>query len=175
MGYYANGRGSITYKKEMNEADEETLRDMFFDVFEGSVEHVWCGNHRKTAVFFYADEKYYEDEVRDILEKAAEFGEIEDGEIEYIGEDDSMWHFVYVNGHWEEEGGHVVYEDSCRKIAMFPKLAKLLKHIKTSADLSITLDPLNLYAIIKECGLTQEDYDECLKEVNSLEPPTNNL
>ena len=48
-----------------------------------------------------------------MITKIAKIAPIKDGELSYIGEDDSLWRFRFVQDGgwgWVEENGHIVYE-----------------------------------------------------------------
>ena len=35
--------------------------------------------------------------------------EIEEGEVDYVGEDSALWRHIFVDGEWKEQNGKVVY------------------------------------------------------------------
>ena len=118
MGYYASGNGSITFKDKLTREERDAVFQLLSDAFACD----WCdlkdGNNVSTSFSIWNSEKYYDDEVRHALDSAAETAEIKDGEIEYVGEDGSLWRFIYRphdlttvgRGRWEEQSGRVVYD-----------------------------------------------------------------
>ena len=57
--------------------------------------------------------KYYEDDTYEVLDKIAPL--VESGEIEYSGEDESHWRFIFKDGTWNEEYGYIHYESELTK------------------------------------------------------------
>jgi len=111
MGYYVNADGFITlkegkYDKEMLLAVRNKLNKAFDEYDCGSNDDIpyysfgLCGN-------------YYADEVCKTLDDVADMvgNYITDGEVQFSGEDREYWRFVFKNGMWIEEPGHVVYNE----------------------------------------------------------------
>ena len=111
MGYYADGNGYVTVRK---------LEDKRMDELENVLKDCGCcfdydisdnANHTEVCLNFY--EKYYGDSVEELLNNLIQFG-IVDGEVEFSGEDYCHWRFKWYDkpkGHWEEQNGHVVYDE----------------------------------------------------------------
>lgn len=102
MGYSAAGNGIIILKNnDINSITpemEELLRNAFSDS-EVSPDHgLWLT---------YKYDKYDEDTVMLCLEAIALV--TESGSVEFTGEDDSFWRFVFQNGKWIEQSGEIVY------------------------------------------------------------------
>lgn len=112
MGYYANGKGNVTFKEVLSEEKYNKAKEILSEAFEcDGVREFQMTNTTEPATYFdlWNFEKYYGDEVERALRDVAKLGEIADGEIDYVGEDDSLWRFIYRNGSWYEENGSVVY------------------------------------------------------------------
>lgn len=107
MGYYANGTGSVVFDRILSDNEKRLMSDelAYFELD-------WFDDHKtdQTCLSIWNDGKYYSEIVEEILEYISKFANIVEGEIDYIGEDYSMWRYIYQNGSWEEQYGHVVYE-----------------------------------------------------------------
>ena len=105
MGYYADGSGLIKYKKPLNGHEISEVYKKLGDVFETDYD----ANESRTVFYISSSGKYYEEDVIDTLRSVAEIAKIDEGEIEYVGEDYGMWRFIYKDDEWEEQEGRVVY------------------------------------------------------------------
>lgn len=107
MGYYANGYGHITAK---NVDSYKKIRKMFgYNPGTNETPFDFWENEDELTINISNDGKYYEDEVDDFLISITEF--ITEGEVEYVGEDDCRWRFVFdpETVSWKEEDGYVTY------------------------------------------------------------------
>lgn len=107
MGYYAAGGGYVIYEKPITDEQAKIVDEQFG-------EWVWteeCGTTDGRIVDMAYDGKYYSDEVETVLDKLAELGPIKEGELEFSGEDNCHWRFLYKDGAWIEQLGHIVYDD----------------------------------------------------------------
>ena len=114
MGYYANGKGGITFKGTVSEDEFSNIRDLLSEAFECDGEREWKATSASDPITYFdiwENDKYYGDVVEDTLRKVADIADIMEGSIEYIGEDDSLWRFIYRDGEWIEQNGHVEYND----------------------------------------------------------------
>ena len=112
MGYYANGKGSISFKETLPEALFQEIAGCITSVMECDGCRKWTDKKAgKTYSSFdiWDNEKYYGDEVEEMLNKVASLAPIEEGELAYLGEDDCLWRFIYGDGVWHEENGEVCY------------------------------------------------------------------
>ncbi len=107
MGYYASGSGSANLKKgvDVEKLEADLLRkgnNLEFDFSESK--------NGEQFISFWDSDKYYEDEVLSFLEMLSP--SVENGVIEYLGEDGCTWRFIQdQTGSWREENGRVVYAD----------------------------------------------------------------
>lgn len=99
MGYYASYDGYIRFK---NNPDKETM-----DCLYNTLDCYSCKND-SLEVTFSGDEKYYENEIYEVLDKIKPF--VEEGKLEYHGEDEYYWRFIFKDNDWVEENGEVYYE-----------------------------------------------------------------
>lgn len=126
MGYYADYSGFIKTRflseeetKRMCERLEydskRSIEDLAGEVFD----NVYISEENKDGKTSYildinGFDKYRDDEVINFLANISEF--VEEGEIEYAGEDYSRWRFHFRNGEWYEDSGETVYINSTRPI-----------------------------------------------------------
>lgn len=119
MGYYADGDGYITFKEVLSDENYESLYKILswaFEDVDGYPKQVGSDGKVRTSINFWTSDKYYEDEVMDVLNAALRFGEVYDGELRYFGEDKTYWRFVYDGKRWQEECGEVVYGNDRNRI-----------------------------------------------------------
>lgn len=154
MEYYAHGSGGIIFKEELPEAVFDRIMNKLRKVFEAEGANSWKTTSNSSEVSYvdiWDNEKYYGDEVKTVLNEVAEMAEIEEGSIEYVGEDDSLWRFIYRDGKWHEENGHVEYSDLT--------IDKLSRAIKAYAryDLGVAERGYVYDMLTDICGLSDSD------------------
>lgn len=150
MSYYANGSGTITFKPGTDEDKINEIFDRYYDYqFDGS--EVWFDKSVDRLVLdFNHHENYHEEDVNDLLRDLTPF--VEGGELNFIGEDNSMWRFRFDGEGFEEENGDVIFESDAEHNVRFKKaLVKLLE--KEAEDLNLD----DLYRLSTEIGLTDDD------------------
>lgn len=101
MGYCADGSGSATLKRD---ADIAELKDKL-DALD-----VWLNwSIYKDSVDFYDSDNYHEDETIEFLDTLAPY--VADGEVNYTGEDGSIWRFRFDpdEQEWVEESAAIDY------------------------------------------------------------------
>ena len=104
MGYDANGNGFLKFKTQPpEEIFEEILKE-----FEYSAPSARADGERKDEIYVWSYDRYHEDAVLDILDKISPF--ISRGEIDYAGQDDEYWRFIFDGEKFVEENGSIVYE-----------------------------------------------------------------
>ena len=116
MGY-ARGSGNITFSRGLDDSDVRRIGKLLdseyfdYDFFAEQHKKNSMNPHRPIGVDFWQDDKYHGDSVEKMLGEIASVAPIKEGELRYIGEDDSLWRFRFIqDGGWVEENGHVVYE-----------------------------------------------------------------
>ena len=97
MGYSASWGGYIRFKEEPSNEIEKKI-DKELNVYYKENNTINVGN----------DGKYHDDEVFSLLNEIKDL--VEDGMIEYNGEDHANWRIYFKNGNWLEETGYVYYE-----------------------------------------------------------------
>ena len=113
MGYYANGNGFVDFGSRLNDVDFQKAKEILSCAFEtdGTQDFIDSKTNIVRTVFdIWNNEKYYGDDVEAALADAAAIAPIEDGEICYVGEDNTFWRFIWKDDKWVEENGEVVYE-----------------------------------------------------------------
>ena len=117
---YAHGSGSATIKPgNTKESIREAVKGCYIlsrDNFEYDVQK----NDLEISI---VHDIYHDDEVLEFLNTIAPF--VSDGQIEFGGEDDGHWAFIFnpATSKWEEQNGQIVYGD--RKLIDLSKVAVL--------------------------------------------------
>ena len=92
MGYTATGRGYIQFIPGNEELIKELLENSPFD---------WDWDNDDGGLSIWQCEKYYDDKYNEVLAKLTPF--VKFGELEFVGEDGSMWRFVFRDDKFVEE------------------------------------------------------------------------
>ena len=111
MSYYANGELKIVYlstdKDIIDKVENAFLYvnqryDMDCEVSED-----------RTVIEAYGNERYSTSATEKLLELLTEIAPIQEGsEIDFCGEDQTYWRYIFENGQWKEQNGEIVYSDS---------------------------------------------------------------
>ena len=116
MSYYATGSGTIDFKEILTEEAKEKVKKILKETFGEAAEvgtYSPCFFEKRTekysAASLWTDSKYYDYEVSEALDEISKIAEIAEGEIDYRGEDDTYWRFIWQDGEWREENGEVTY------------------------------------------------------------------
>ena len=99
MGYYANGGGQVVLKDNVPQDVIEILEKDFAEVADSPDGGLWM-------TFEY--DKYYDDEITEAMNKLAPY--VKSGNVEFTGEDDSVWRFHFYDGKVRYEVGRTVFE-----------------------------------------------------------------
>ena len=105
MGYYAEFEGGLVFE---NSLSKETQREITRLIDEAMPlnQHDWPTDF---SLYFSGSGNYGEDNVKEALIKISETAEIKEGDLEYSGEFDSYWRFIFQDSKWHEQNGNVVY------------------------------------------------------------------
>lgn len=111
MGYYARGSGSIRFS-HLTDKEIEEIEVAVGEIFD---EYDACGDNDTENGFtidFWMDNKYHGEPLETMLSDLAQKYGIEEGGVQFIGEDDSLWRFLFVKEHgcFIEQDGRIVYE-----------------------------------------------------------------
>ena len=67
----------------------------------------------RTVIEAYGNERYSTSATEKLLELLTEIAPIQEGsEIDFCGEDQTYWRYIFENGQWKEQNGKIVYSDS---------------------------------------------------------------
>lgn len=111
MGYYANGNGYITFSRRLTDNDVLSVDDILQNsCFDFDFHH---GNKDGSSVDVWCYDKYHDDDVRNAIQNIADKFPVKEGCIEFAGEDDEHWRFLYdaEDNDWLEQTGHIVYDE----------------------------------------------------------------
>lgn len=100
MGYYASGEGTIKFKDETAEEIISNYIQKFKEIFE-------CVECSKSEISFNGYDKFYSDEIEELLDEITP--NTESGDIEYVGEDYALWRYHFDGTAFIEENGSVTY------------------------------------------------------------------
>ena len=141
MGYYATGWGTARLRADFDESKVEEI----IDNDEGfSTIHLGSDG----VIEFEQYDKYYDDLVNSTLTKLAPF--CDSGEIEFNGEDDCAWRFLFGNGSLTEENGHTIYDSEHE---FYEKIVKAFTVVLSD----VIRDPRERLEICLRLGLNAED------------------
>ena len=110
MSYYANGDLKIVYltaDKSITEKIENAFLhvNMRYD-YECDISDT-C-----TTVEAWGNELYSTEVIKKLLDLLTEIAPIQEGsEIDFCGEDQTYWRYIFENGQWKEQNGEIVYSD----------------------------------------------------------------
>lgn len=119
MSYMASSSGYIDIL-----TTEENFSEISIDVkiiLEEAFTRVSVSKSRPLSIDVDDWSNYHEDDVKFALTEINEKYHITSGEIEFSGEDNSFWRFIYKNGDWYEENGWVTYEGSPSHLIAAPQ------------------------------------------------------
>ena len=108
MGYEARGNGEIMLNRKPEDIPAGIIDKgwrAFSEVAPSPDGGLWITQE---------SQRYYEDAVLDFLTAIAPY--TASGHIEFVGDDDYMWRFVWTNGEWQEQNGRIVWEPANRDV-----------------------------------------------------------
>ena len=123
MGYWAKGEGYILFS---NKVETKTMTGFLIGLTahftqltaETSIKEAGHPNYGCACIDVSCgrSQDYNGDDLAKVLEEIAKAAEsigspIKEGKIDFVGEDDSLWRFIYRDGSWHEENGQTEYED----------------------------------------------------------------
>ena len=110
MGYYASGSGSATIIKGQEKALEAVLENKYGKRgLNCGLEYDFDNIKDECYISIYDSEKYHEDSTTEFLSVIAPY--ISEGHLNYSGEDDCIWRFIYSpdTKEWKEENATIDY------------------------------------------------------------------
>ena len=154
MSYYATGHGDITFKKLLNENEKKLIRKELESVIVDTVEFDdVIGNESYTTIPIFTNSKYDDDVTAYALDKIAEIAEIQDGIIEFTGEDWATWRFVFKDDKWIDQIGITDYE--CGETRIAEAFRSYVMHDLESGNKDHVFDVLH-----NVCGLNDKDLED---------------
>lgn len=106
MSYYANMTGHIKFQNPITEEMIKYVKQELGQPYDIDVNTLILEN----TIDLYCYSKYDED-ILDALEKISDRYPIAEGELNYRGEDESLWRHIYTENRWTEQTGRIVYEE----------------------------------------------------------------
>ena len=113
MGYYAGYSGEIELRPFTESRRNEIISSIseYFEIYDAylSDESIWVSGSGKYPG---------DDEVDELLRWLSDTHCIKEGYIEFHGEDESFWKFVYIPqvGKWELYYGEIVYSKNPKEV-----------------------------------------------------------
>lgn len=112
MGYYARGSGSVSFSRALSDEEIDGAMCVIGAVFD---DYDTFGNDDEETglgISFWMDCKYYQDDLEKMLDMLVRDYPVSEGEVDFIGEDDAIWRYVYVakENAFVEQVGRIVYE-----------------------------------------------------------------
>lgn len=141
MSYNAFGSGTLEFLDDLDLGNIKLpLDDFRYQIFRGSLE------------VEFPDQKYWDEDVKSCLENIKPL--IKSGKIEFIGEDDARWCFVFDEDGFHEERGEIIYETELETLKRKAEaLRLLLEQISDQYETSVVLKTA------RSCGLTDSDLE----------------
>ena len=110
MSYYAHADGTINLKRELTDSEIHDVKEIldYYDCFVTGEQITLCRS----------ENNYDEDYAKNNLVALADYldereNSIDFASIEWNGEDDSIWRFVFEDNEWAEQNGYIEWGDSC--------------------------------------------------------------
>jgi hypothetical protein len=164
MSYSAKSEGFIDFSDVLNVEDGEALKKDLEDVFEYVFSSYYGvdekGNRKeKTCVYLYSNDEYDWEDCQDALEATLKYG-VEKGHVEFCGEDDELWRFIFKDNRWIEESGKVVYESEEKHFAV-------VTHHSFDKEVSVKLFTSEKFATA--CLQTEVERERKIREEERVE------
>ena len=113
MGYYAWGSGEIAFTDLLDDDSADSIVDLASEIFPMVSIKEYGEEDLKYSVLEldYDYDKYYDDDLWEVLNGISDIAEVSDAYITFHGEDDCFWKFVYRDGEWDDVAGDIVWRD----------------------------------------------------------------
>jgi len=143
MGYYASGSGYIEFRQDITDEDFEEISSVLNN---SPIKNYFDRN----CADVNQDGNYFEEDWEELLEELTPFAK--SGEINFCGEDDCFWRFIFRNGKFVDENGSVIYESEDKQNY---RIRTALKTLISREENNLCLD--SLYWLVRGAGLTDDD------------------
>ena len=111
MSYYANADGTINLKRELTDSEIYDVKEIldYYDCFVADKQQI---------TLCRSENNYNEDYAKNNLIALADYlnergNSIDSASIDWNGEDDAIWRFVFEDNKWAEQNGYIEWGDSC--------------------------------------------------------------
>lgn len=111
MSYYANGELRVVFLKA-DKTIAEKVENAFLHINQ-RYDYDYELTENTTIIEAWGNELYSTSATEKLLELLTEIAPIQEGsEIDFCGEDQTYWRYIFENGQWKEQNGKIVYSDS---------------------------------------------------------------
>lgn len=152
MSVYAKAHGTIIFKHALSKDERAKINEVLLEEYQEIRDRFVDPDE----VAFY-DEYFNPCNIRTplkTLNKIPEILEVEKGEVEYIGEANELWRFIYRESKWHLEDGHVEYH----KITTQRVMDAFREYVYNDAAAA---DPDYIREVLRDtCGLTEQELQE---------------
>lgn len=106
MSYNAEAVGNIVFAKKLS-GNEYLAIDRRLTAVGIGIDIL--GIHKFLITYDSGYGYGFDDDILSALNSVSEIAEVLSGNLEFIGEDDTHWRFIYKDGKWRKERGEIVY------------------------------------------------------------------
>ena len=111
MSYYANGDLKIVFLTADTTIPEKVEKAFLY--INQRYDYDYELTENTTIIEAWGNELYSTSATEKLLDLLTEIAPIQDGsEIDFCGEDQTYWRYIFENGQWKEQNGEIVYSDS---------------------------------------------------------------
>lgn len=117
MSYYAKGEGFVDFESPLSTSQVKAIREavtvLEHDFIEADRPRKSGEDPVYSEMCLWGYENYWEDSVEKDLSTISNIAEVRCGELNYIGEDNACWRFVWKpeQKKWVEQNGRIVYDE----------------------------------------------------------------
>lgn len=110
MSYYATMTGHIKFQNPITEEMIEYVKQELGRPYDIDIDALIPDNTIDLCCY-----SKYDEDILDALEKISDKYPVTEGELNYRGEDESLWRHIYEENYdengWTEQTGRIVYEE----------------------------------------------------------------
>ena len=110
MSYYATMTGHIKFQNHITEEMIEYVKQELGRPYDIDIDALIPDNTIDLCCY-----SKYDEDILDALEKISDKYPVTEGELNYRGEDESLWRHIYEENYdesgWTEQTGRIVYEE----------------------------------------------------------------
>lgn len=150
---YARGFGVIKFKHHHTKDVRAKIEDLLWQEYQEIDSRI----EEDPAEVRFHDEYYNPFRTTtafETLTKIARLSEVKKGEVQYIGEDNALWRYIYREGKWCLENGHTEYHT----ITTDRVMKAFRAYVRNDAALT---EPEYIRNVLTNiCGLTEKELQE---------------